>query len=113
MIIISAITLSIMLSNNLIIPYGLLGKFKSENEIQNTRNITNIRKFSIFALIIMAFAFYKYFILKTSLDSVGLISFVVIAQLAPAFSELFSGEEEAIKVLLQDFQQDWSFVTSA
>ncbi|MET3538370.1 Na+/proline symporter/signal transduction histidine kinase [Chryseobacterium limigenitum] len=85
MIIISAITLSIMLSNNLIIPYGLLGKFKSENEIQNTRNITNIRKFSIFALIIMAFGFYKYFILKTSLDSVGLISFVVIGQLAPAF----------------------------
>ncbi|WP_185151741.1 ATP-binding protein [Chryseobacterium sp. SN22] len=85
MIIISAITLSIMLSNNLIIPYGLLGKFKSENEIKNTRIITNIRKFSIFALIIMAFAFYKYFILKTSLDSVGLISFVIIAQLAPAF----------------------------
>ncbi|MDN3693846.1 ATP-binding protein [Chryseobacterium tructae] len=85
MIIISAITLSIMLSNNLIIPYGLLGKLKSESEEQNTRSITNIRKFSIFALIIMAFVFYKYFILKTSLDSVGLISFVVIAQLAPAF----------------------------
>ncbi|WP_419870962.1 ATP-binding protein [Chryseobacterium sp. CT-SW4] len=85
MIIISSITLSIMLSNNLVIPYGLLGKLKSKNEIQNTRNITNIRKISIFALVIMAFAFYKYFILKTSLDSVGLISFVVIAQLAPAF----------------------------
>ncbi|WP_183148141.1 ATP-binding protein [Chryseobacterium nematophagum] len=85
MIIISAITLSIMLSNNLIIPYGLLGKFKSENDIQNARSITNIRKFSIFGLIIMAFVFYKYFILKISLDSVGLISFVVIAQLAPAF----------------------------
>lgn len=85
MIIISAITLSIMLSNNLIIPYGLLGKFKAENEVQNTRNITNIRKFSIFGLIIGAFAFYKYFILKTSLDSVGLISFVIIGQLAPAF----------------------------
>ncbi|KQT18006.1 sodium:proline symporter [Chryseobacterium sp. Leaf404] len=85
MIIISAITLSIMLSNNLIIPYGLLGKFKAENETQNTRNITNIRKFSIFGLVILAFAFYKYFILQTSLDSVGLISFVVIAQLAPSF----------------------------
>ncbi|MFN1218707.1 ATP-binding protein [Chryseobacterium kwangjuense] len=85
MIIISAITLSIMLSNNLIIPYGLLGKFKSDHEVQNTRNITNVRKFSIFILIIMAFVFYKYFILKTSLDSVGLISFVVIAQLAPSF----------------------------
>ncbi len=85
MIIISAITLSIMLSNNLIIPYGLLGKLKSEHATQNTKLITNIRKFSIFALIIMAFVFYKYFILKTSLDSVGLISFTVIAQLAPAF----------------------------
>lgn len=85
MIIISAITLSIMLSNNLIIPYGLLGKFKAENEVQNNRNITNIRKFSIFGLVILAFAFYKYFILKTSLDSVGLISFVMIAQLAPSF----------------------------
>ena len=85
MIIISAITLSIMVSNNLIIPYGLLGKFKSENEVRNTRNITNIRKFSIFGLVILAFCFYKYFILKTSLDSVGLISFVIIAQLAPAF----------------------------
>ncbi|WP_292011199.1 ATP-binding protein [Chryseobacterium sp.] len=85
MIIISSITLSIMLSNNLVIPYGLLGKLKSENEIQNTRNITNIRKISILVLVIMAFVFYKYFILKTSLDSVGLISFVVIAQLAPAF----------------------------
>lgn len=85
MIIISAITLSIMLSNNLIIPYGLLGKFKAENEVQNNRNITNIRKFSIFGLVILAFAFYKYFILKTSLDSVGLISFIVIAQLAPSF----------------------------
>lgn len=85
MMIISAITLSIMLSNNLIIPYGLLGKFKAEDEANNTRTITRIRKFSIFALIIMAFAFYKYFILKTSLDSVGLISFVIIAQLAPAY----------------------------
>lgn len=85
MIIISAITLSIMLSNNMIIPYGLLGKFKAENEANNTRTITRIRKFSIFGLIIMAFAFYKYFILKTSLDSVGLISFVIIAQLAPAY----------------------------
>ncbi len=91
-------------SNNLIIPYGLLGKFKAENETQNTRNITNIRKFSIFGLIILAFVFYKYFILKTSLDSVGLISFIVIAQLAPAMlSEPYSGEEEVIKEQLQDF----------
>ncbi len=85
MIIISSITLSIMLSNNLIIPYGLLGKFKSENEDQINSKITIIRKISIFILIISAYIFYKYFIVKSSLDSIGLLSFVLIAQLAPSF----------------------------
>ena len=85
MVIISSITLSIMLSNNLIIPYGWLDKLKSDNEISNTKNITNIRKVSIFILILTAFVFYKFFILQNSLYSVGLISFVVIAQLGPSF----------------------------
>lgn len=85
MVIISSITLSIMLSNNLIIPYGWLDKFKSDNDIKNTKSITNIRKISIFILIVTSFAFYKYFILRNSLYSVGLISFVVISQLGPSF----------------------------
>lgn len=85
MVIISSITLSIMLSNNFIIPYGWLDKLKSDNETQNTKNITNIRKVSIFILIVTAFIFYKFFILQNSLYSVGLISFVVISQLGPSF----------------------------
>ncbi|MFC0345468.1 ATP-binding protein [Epilithonimonas hispanica] len=85
MVIISSITLSIMLSNNLIIPYGWLDKFKSDNDIKNTKSITNIRKISIFILIVTAFIFYKFFILQNSLYSVGLISFVVISQLGPSF----------------------------
>lgn len=85
MVIISSITLSIMLSNNLIIPYGWLDKLNSHNETKNTRSIVNIRKVSIFILIVTAFVFYKYFILKNSLYSVGLISFVIISQLGPSF----------------------------
>ncbi|MPT32077.1 MAG: GHKL domain-containing protein [Chryseobacterium sp.] len=85
MVIISSITLSIMLSNNLIIPYSWLDKLKSDNDVKNTRNITNIRKISIFILIVTAFIFYKFFILQNSLYSVGLISFVVISQLGPSF----------------------------
>jgi len=85
MVIISSITLSIMLSNNLIIPYGWLDKLKSDNEEKNTKSIMNIRKVSIFILIVTAFVFYKYFILKNSLYSVGLISFVIISQLGPSF----------------------------
>lgn len=85
MIIISSISLSIMLSNNIIIPYGWLNKFKVDSEKDNTKNIVNIRKISIFLLIISAFIFYKYLILSKSLYSVGLFSFILIAQLAPAF----------------------------
>ncbi|MEZ7926888.1 MAG: sodium:proline symporter, partial [Cloacibacterium sp.] len=85
MIIISSITLSVMLSNNVIIPYGWIDTFKKNPENFNTKNIVNIRKVSIFLLIISAFLFYKYLILKSSLFSVGLVSFVLIAQLGPSF----------------------------
>ena len=85
MIIISSVTLSIMLSNNVIIPYGWIDTFKTKNDTFNNKNIVNIRKVSIFLLIITAFIFYKYLILESSLFSVGLVSFVLIAQLAPSF----------------------------
>ena len=85
MIIISSITLSVMLSNNVIIPYGWIDTFKKKSENFNTKNIVNIRKISIFSLIILAFIFYKYLIVQSSLFSVGLVSFVLIAQLGPAF----------------------------
>lgn len=85
MIIISSISLSIMLSNNIIIPYGWLNSLKTETEYSNNRTIVNIRKFSIFSLIIVGFLFYKFLISSASLFSVGLIAFVMIAQLAPSF----------------------------
>lgn len=85
MIIISSISLSIMLSNNLIIPYGWLDKLKFNSEADNTKIIFNIRKISIFLLIITAFAFYKYLLLGKTLFSIGLVSFVFVAQLAPSF----------------------------
>lgn len=85
MIIISSITLSVMLSNNVIIPYGWIDTFKKKTDTFNNKNIVNIRKVSIFSLIIIAFIFYKYLILESSLFSVGLVSFVLIAQLAPSF----------------------------
>jgi len=85
MIIVSSIALSVMLSNNLIIPYGWLDRFKIKNENDNTKTIVNIRKFGIFMLVICAFAFYKYLISSSSLFMIGMISFVIIAQLAPSF----------------------------
>ncbi len=90
MIVISTISLSIMLSNNLLIPYGLLGKFSTNNNIQNSKQIVNVRKFGIFTLIIASYLVYRFFVLDYTLVSIGLISFVIIAQLAPSFfSALF------------------------
>jgi Na+/proline symporter len=43
----------------------------------------------IFSLIILAYAIYRLFILDYSLVSIGLVAFVVIAQLAPSFLALF------------------------
>ncbi len=85
MVVVSTLALSTMVSNNLIIPYGFLDKFIKGNPEKNANNIKNIRRISIFTLIIIAYFFYVNFSYELSLFSIGLISFVVIAQLAPSF----------------------------
>ncbi len=85
MIVVSSIALSIMLSNNLLIPYGFIGSLKNNSPEKNSKRILNSRKIGIFSLIIIAYAIYRIFILDYSLVSIGLVSFVVIAQLAPSF----------------------------
>ena len=49
------------------------------------RTIVNIRRIAIFSLIIGAYFIYRFFALDYNLVSIGLISFVIIAQLAPSF----------------------------
>ena len=85
MIVVSSIALATMLSNNLLIPYGFISSFKSKEQADNSKQIVNIRKMSIFSLIIISYLIYKWVVLDYSLVSIGLISFVIIAQLAPAF----------------------------
>ncbi|KGO94712.1 sensor histidine kinase [Flavobacterium subsaxonicum] len=85
MIVVSCIGLSTMLSNNVLIPYGFLGTLTSGSPEQNTRRIVNIRKVGIFSLIILAYFIYRVVVLDYNLVSIGLVSFVVIAQLAPSF----------------------------
>jgi len=85
MVVISTLALSTMLSNNLIIPYGFLKKYSKSESEENTGSIKKIRRVAIFSLIVLAYFFYRSFTLDRSLVSIGLISFVLIAQLAPAF----------------------------
>ena len=85
MIIVSSIALATMLSNNLLIPYGFVGRLRNKSQEKNNNRIVRSRKIGIFLLIILAYAIYRIFILDYSLVSIGLVSFVIIAQLAPAF----------------------------
>lgn len=83
MIVVSSIGLSTMITNNILIPYNLLGELKSE-EISN-RLILNSRKLGIFLLIILSYFIYRFFGLDYNLVSIGMVAFVIISQLAPAF----------------------------
>ncbi|TBX65557.1 sodium:proline symporter [Flavobacterium silvisoli] len=85
MIVVSSIGLSTMVTNNVLIPYNLLGKLKSKEQTISSKTIVNSRKIGIFSLIIIAYLLYRFFGLDYSLVSIGLIAFVIIAQLAPAF----------------------------
>ncbi|WP_144891448.1 sensor histidine kinase [Flavobacterium tiangeerense] len=85
MIIVSSISLATMLSNNLLIPYGFIGSLENSSQEKNSKRIVNSRKIGIFSLIILAYAIYRLFILDYSLVSIGLVAFVIIAQLAPSF----------------------------
>ena len=84
MIVVSSIGLETMVTNNILIPYNLLGKL-NEAELISNKTILYTRKFSIFSIIILAYFIYRFFGLDYSLVSIGMIAFVIIAQLAPAF----------------------------
>lgn len=84
MIIVSTIALSTMLSNNLILPLllGLKGKNLSNSNLHNA--LIGVRRFSVFFILLLAYAYYKYVAELLPLVSIGLISFVAVAQFAPA-----------------------------
>lgn len=85
MVVVATLALSTMVSNNLVIPYGFLDYFVKSHPERNAKYIKNIRRISIFTIIIVAYAFYVNFSFELSLYSIGLMAFVIISQLAPSF----------------------------
>ena len=85
MVVVASIALATMLSNNIIIPYGLLDYFAGRYSIQNEKSIKSIRRITIFSLILLSYFLYISWESSVPLISIGMISFVVIAQLAPSF----------------------------
>ncbi|WEX12011.1 PAS domain-containing hybrid sensor histidine kinase/response regulator [Chelativorans sp. AA-79] len=87
MVIVDSVALSIMISNDLIIPLfvrRLLHPESGEKE-DWSRVILNIRRAAIFLILFAAFLYYRQSTNDTRLAAIGLISFAAIAQFAPAF----------------------------
>lgn len=87
MVIVASVALSIMVSNDLIIPVfvrRLLTSRPGEDEDWSAL-ILNIRRASIFIILFAAFLYYRQSTDNARLASIGLLSFAAIAQFAPAF----------------------------
>ena len=87
MVIVASVALSIMVSNDLVIPLFVRRLLKGEPAENGDWSslILNIRRASIFIILFVAFLYYRESTNNARLASIGLMSFAAIAQFAPSF----------------------------
>jgi Na+/proline symporter/signal transduction histidine kinase len=85
MVIVECVALSIMVSNDIVVPL-LLQRAPQSRAAQKdfVDFLLKARRFAIFAIMVMAYFYYRA-LGHTQLAAIGLLSFAAIAQLAPAF----------------------------
>jgi Na+/proline symporter/signal transduction histidine kinase/CheY-like chemotaxis protein len=85
MVIVECVALSIMVSNDIVLPIVLPRTGGSRTEGKDfTDFLLRVRRFAIFAIMVMAYSYYRA-LGSAQLAAIGLLSFAAIAQLAPAF----------------------------
>lgn len=85
MVIVAAIVLSTMISTEILTPLLLRHpKFNAEQKPQLAGVLLNLRRVSIAAILLFAFAFERYIDQQNHLAGIGLLSFVLLSQFAPA-----------------------------
>ena len=85
MVIVSSVTLSTMVCNEIVIPIIFkLFQIKLNQQQNLSRLFLNIRRITIVLLLLLAYGFYRLTAQDFSLTSFGLLSFVAVAQFAPA-----------------------------
>ena len=85
MVIVECVALSIMVSNDIVLPLVLQRSPGAQPRQQDFGDfLLKVRRFAIFAIMVMAYFYYRA-LGNTQLAAIGLLSFAAIAQLAPAF----------------------------
>jgi Na+/proline symporter/signal transduction histidine kinase len=85
MVIVECVALSIMVSNDIVVPLVLQRGPEARAGRKDFGNfLLRARRLAIFAIMVMAYLYYRA-LGNTQLAAIGLLSFAAIAQLAPAF----------------------------
>ena len=90
MVVVESVALSIMASNNLVLPLLLRagrwagGGARPSVEGEAGRLILRVRRVAILVVLVLAFVYYR-FIGEAHLASIGILSFACVAQFGPAF----------------------------
>lgn len=86
MVIVESVALSIMISNDIVLPLFLRRKLASHAGANQdlTRTLLNIRRAAIFAVMLLGYGYYRMADSQSGLASIGLLAFAAIAQIAPA-----------------------------
>jgi Na+/proline symporter/signal transduction histidine kinase len=85
MVIVESVALSIMVSNDIVMPLVLQRRTPLISEAKNFGSLLlTVRRLAIFGIILLAYFYYRS-AGDAQLASIGLLSFAAVAQLAPAF----------------------------
>ena len=85
MVIVECVALSIMVSNDIVLPMVLQRSPTARDGGKDFGYfLLRIRRFAIFAIMLMAYCYYRA-LGNTQLAAIGLLSFAAVAQLAPSF----------------------------
>ncbi|MEM9920552.1 MAG: sensor histidine kinase [Bacteroidota bacterium] len=85
MVIIAVTALTIMFSNNLLMPLLIRSRqMRSPYLKEFHKSLLGIRRVGVFMILLMAYGYYKSIGQQYTIVSIGLISFVAVAQFAPA-----------------------------
>ncbi len=85
MVIVATMALSIMVCNDLVVPFVLRNKLQGHTHKDMGKFLLRVRRISIFAIVALAYSYYWMVSDSAALVQTGLISFAAIAQFAPAF----------------------------
>ncbi|MDE1159764.1 MAG: PAS domain-containing hybrid sensor histidine kinase/response regulator [Neorhizobium sp.] len=91
MVIVESVALSVMVSNDIVMPVFLRRKLTANRTAAGrdfSRALLNIRRVSIFGVLLLGYGYYRMADSQSGLASIGLLAFAAIAQVAPS---LFGG----------------------